>query len=147
VTSVGRPGAALAPGARRRSRERALELLYEAESKGVTPDLLLVELQVQPEQYATELIRGVVELAGEIDDLIVRHSKEWALDRMPVVDRQLLRLATFELLARADVPTAVVLDEAVELAKSYSTENSGRFVNGVLAAIAANVRPAPGRAE
>jgi N utilization substance protein B len=62
---------------------------------------------------------------------------------MPVVDRQLLRMATFELMARPDVPTAVVLDEAVELAKSYSTENSGRFVNGVLAAIALNVRSAP----
>jgi N utilization substance protein B len=147
VTSDGRPGAALAPGERRRSRERALELLYEAESKGVTPDVLLLELQVRPEQYATELIRGVVENAAEIDDLIVRNSKEWALDRMPVVDRQLLRMATFELMARPDVPTAVVLDEAVELAKSYSTENSGRFVNGVLAAVALNVRSTPGRVE
>lgn len=147
MTSDGRPGAALAPGERRRSRERALELLYEAESKGVTPDVLLLELQVRPEQYATELIRGVVENAAEIDDLIVRNSKEWALDRMPVVDRQLLRMATFELMARPDVPTAVVLDEAVELAKSYSTENSGRFVNGVLAAVALNVRSTPGRVE
>jgi N utilization substance protein B len=143
VSPESRQGAALAPGERRRSRERALELLYEAESKGVAPDVLLVELQVRPEQYATELIRGVVERAAEIDDLISRHSKEWALDRMPVVDRQLLRMATFELMARPDVPTAVVLDEAVELAKSYSTENSGRFVNGVLAAIALNVRSAP----
>jgi transcription antitermination protein NusB len=66
---------------------------------------------------------------------------------MPVVDRQLLRLATFELIGRPDVPTAVVLDEAVELAKSYSTENSGRFVNGVLAAIAADVRAVAERAE
>jgi N utilization substance protein B len=147
VSPESRRGAALAPGERRRSRERALELLYEAESKGVTPDVLLVELQVRPEQYATELIRGVVERAAEIDDLIVRHSKEWALDRMPVVDRQLLRMATFELMARPDVPTAVVLDEAVELAKSYSTENSGRFVNGVLAAIALNVRSAPDTVE
>jgi transcription antitermination protein NusB len=147
VSPDGRPGASLAPGERRRSRERALELLYEAESKGVTPDVLLVELQVRPEQYATELIQGVVERAGEIDELIVRHSKEWALDRMPVVDRQLLRMATFELVARPDVPTAVVLDEAVELAKSYSTENSGRFVNGVLAAIALNVRTVPESVE
>lgn len=147
MTTAGRPGAALAPGERRRSRERALELLYEADSKGVGPDVLLLELQVQPEPYATELIRGVVEQSSQIDDLIVRHSRDWALDRMPVVDRQLLRLATFELMARADVPTAVVLDEAVELAKSYSTENSGRFVNGVLAAIAVNVRREPERPE
>jgi N utilization substance protein B len=146
VTTDGRP-APIAPGERRRSRERALELLYEAESKGVGADVLLVELQVQPEPYATELVRGVVERAVAIDDLIARHSKEWALERMPVVDRQLLRLATFELMARPDVPTAVVLDEAVELAKSYSTENSGRFVNGVLAAIANYVRVAPGRVQ
>jgi N utilization substance protein B len=145
VTAAGRAGAAIAPGERRRSRERALELLYEAESKGVVAVELLAELQVQPEPYATELIRGVVERAAAIDELIVRHAKEWALDRMPVVDRQLLRAATFELIARPDVPTAVVLDEAVELAKSYSTENSGRFVNGVLAAIAANVRSSPER--
>jgi N utilization substance protein B len=147
VSTDGRAGAAIAPGERRRSRERALELLYEAESKGVDADALLAELQVRPEPYATELINGVVERRAAIDDLIVRHSKEWALDRMPVVDRQLLRLATFELLGRPDVPTAVVLDEAVELAKSYSTENSGRFVNGVLAAIAASVRAAPGHTK
>jgi N utilization substance protein B len=145
VSTAGRSGAAIAPRERRRSRERALELLYEAESKGVGADVLLAELQVQPEPYATELVRGVVERAAAIDELIVRHAKEWALDRMPVVDRQLLRAATFELIARPDVPTAVVLDEAVELAKSYSTENSGRFVNGVLAAIAASVRPGPGQ--
>jgi len=121
-------------------------LLYEAESKHVVADELLAELQIQPEPYATALIVGVATHAQAIDDLIVRHSREWALERMPVVDRQLLRLATFELMERPDVPTAVVLDEAVELAKSYSTENSGRFVNGVLAAIAASVRPAQGAA-
>jgi transcription antitermination protein NusB len=138
---VSSSGGALAPGERRRSRERALELLYEAESKGIAPDELLAELQVQPERYAIELIIGVAGRAVEIDELIVQHSKEWALDRMPVVDRQLLRVATFELMVRTDVPTAVILDEAVELAKSYSTENSGRFVNGVLAAVAASLRP------
>lgn len=127
-------------GERRRSRERALELLYEAESKGVTAASLLSELKIRPERYATELVLGVGSHAAEIDSLIGRHSTDWSLDRMPAIDRQLLRLATFELLARPDVPTAVVLDEAVELAKSYSTENSGRFVNGVLAAIAAEIR-------
>jgi len=141
VSSSGTAATPLVPGERRRSRERALELLYEAESKHVVAEDLLTELQIQPEPYATALIIGVSSHAQAIDDLIVRHSKEWALERMPVVDRQLLRLATFELMERPDVPTAVVLDEAVELAKSYSTENSGRFVNGVLAAIAASVRP------
>lgn len=133
--------APLVPGERRRSRERALELLYEAESKGVAPATLLDELQIRPEQYATELVLGVSSKAEEVDALIVLHSNDWALARMPVIDRQLLRLATYELLARPDIPTAVVLDEAVELAKSYSTENSGRFVNGVLAAVALELRP------
>jgi N utilization substance protein B len=129
------------PGERRRSRERALELLYEAESKGIAPDVLLTELAVRPEPYAEQLVRGVAKNSVEIDELLTSNAREWALDRMPVVDRQLLRLACFELLSRPDVPTAVVLDEAVELAKAYSTENSGRFVNGVLASIAATARP------
>ena len=80
---------------------------------------------------------------AEIDELIAGYAIDWTLDRMPVIDRTLLRMATFELLARPDVPTGVVISEAVELAKVYSTEESGRFVNGVLASIAAAVR-APG---
>jgi N utilization substance protein B len=130
-----------APGARRRSRERALELLYEAEAKGISPDLLLGELPVAPEPYALLLVQGVAVRSAEIDELVSSHANAWALERMPVVDRQLLRLATFELLGSDDVPVAVVLDEAVELAKSYSTEDSSRFVNGVLVAIAAVARP------
>ena len=141
MTSDAGAVAPLVPGERRRSRERALELLYEAESKGVSPASLLAELQIRPERYATELIQGVSAQAEEVDAIIVSHANDWALARMPVIDRQLLRLATYELLARPDIPTAVVLDEAVELAKSYSTENSGRFVNGVLAAIALELRP------
>jgi len=72
--------------------------------------------------------------------LISSHAIGWAMDRMPVVDRALLRMGTFELLAHGDVPTAVVISEAVDLATQYSTDESGRFVNGVLAAIAAEVR-------
>ena len=145
MTSRAGAAAPLAPGERRRSRERALELLYEAESKGASSSSLLSELKIRPERYATELVLGVEGHAAEIDGLIEAHATDWTLDRMPAIDRQLLRVATFELIARPDVPTAVVLDEAVELAKSYSTENSGRFVNGVLAAIAAKVRPTDAR--
>lgn len=141
MTSRADAVAPVAPGERRRSRERALELLYEAESKGVSAASLLAELKIRPERYATELVTGVNDRLVEIDRLVESHATDWTLDRMPAIDRQLLRVATFELIARPDVPTAVVLDEAVELAKSYSTENSGRFVNGVLAAIAAKVRP------
>ena len=90
-----------------------------------------------------ELVLGVAAHQAEIDALISRFAIDWALDRMPVIDRTLLRMATFELLGRPDVPTGVVISEAVELAKQYSTDESGRFVNGVLASIAVG-RPARG---
>lgn len=130
----------VAVGARRRARERALELLYEAEAKGVTPSEVLAGLPAAPEPYAKRLFCGVGERAAEIDALIVAHASSWSLGRMPVVDRQLLRLCTYELLEAPDVPVAVVIDEGVELAKQYSTEDSGRFINGVLSAIAAELR-------
>lgn len=128
-------------GERRRARERALELAYEAESKGLLPADLLAELPVAPTEFAVQLVEGVTEYFGEIDRLVSEHSSGWAIDRMPVVDRCILRIGTYELLVGLDVPVAVVIDEAVELAKEYSTEDSGRFVNGVLAAIADTVRP------
>ncbi|MHB8243969.1 MAG: transcription antitermination factor NusB [Acidimicrobiales bacterium] len=127
-------------GERRRSRERALEILYEAECKELTFDELLCELPTEPEPYATRLVEGVERELGRIDDLLARHASGWPLERMPAVDRSLLRIACYELLAEHDVPTAVVIDEAVELAKSYSTEDSGRYLNGVLSAVAAVVR-------
>jgi N utilization substance protein B len=130
-----------ATGERRRSRERALELAYEAESKGILPADLLEELAVAPTDFAVKLVEGVTEYLDEVDRLVSENSSGWAIDRMPVVDRCILRIGTYELLAELDVPVAVVIDEAVELAKEYSTEDSGRFVNGVLAAIADIVRP------
>ncbi|MGH9170338.1 MAG: transcription antitermination factor NusB [Acidimicrobiales bacterium] len=129
-------------GERRRSRERALELGYEAEAKQISLVDLVAELPVAPEEYGERLAVGLGKRIGEIDALVSAHSSGWALDRMPAVDRCILRIATYELLAEPDVPFAVVIDEAVELAKEYSTEDSGRFVNGVLAAIAACARPA-----
>lgn len=128
------------PVGRRESRERALSLLYEAETKGVSPAKVIEDLPVAPDAFAASLVTGVGERLGQVDDLIERHSIGWALDRMPSVDRSLLRMATFELLSFDEVPTAVVLSEAVELAGAYSTEESGRFVNGVLSSIAAEVR-------
>jgi len=130
-----------AVGARRRARERALCLLYEAESKQVEPGDVMAGLPVAPEPYAVELVDGVAGDATDIDGWLRRYARDWALERMPAVDRALLRIAVFELLRRPDVPTGVVLAEAVELASRYSTEDSARFVNGVLAAIAAEARP------
>lgn len=102
---------------------------------------VLAELPVLPQLYATTLARGVEEHQDRIDELISRHAIDWSLDRMPVVDRALLRMATFELGWEPDVPTSVVISEAVELAKSYSTDDSGSFVNGLLATIAHQLRP------
>lgn len=127
-------------GTRHAARERALELLYEAEQKGLSVESLLSELPVEPDQHTLDLVVGVAEHQAEIDDLIRRFARNWALERMPMLDRAILRLATFELAHRADVPTAVVIDEAVELAKAFSTDDSGRFVNGVLSAVAREVR-------
>lgn len=86
--------------------------------------------------YAREIVDGVVDHRDEIDEQIATHSRDWRLERMPAVDRALLRLGTWEILWNEDVPTAVAIDEAVELAKELSTEESGAFVHGVLARIA-----------
>jgi N utilization substance protein B len=128
------------PVARREARERALSLLYEADSKGLTPAALLAELPVEPDSFVVTLVGGVGTELEQIDTLISEHAIGWALDRMPAVDRALLRMATFELLALGDVPTAVVISEAVDLASEYSTDESGRFVNGVLSTVATAVR-------
>jgi transcription antitermination protein NusB len=128
------------PVGRREARERALSLLYEAESKGVSPGAVVAELPVKPDAFAEDLVVGVASEQARIDSLISSHAIGWAMDRMPVVDRALLRMATYELLEHEDVPTAVIISEAVDLATQYSTDESGRFVNGVLAAIAKEVR-------
>jgi transcription antitermination protein NusB len=104
------------------------------------PDLL-AELPVDPQPYAVDLAIGVDKHRAEIDEVIADHAIDWALDRMPVVDRNLLRMATFELGWRPDVPTSVVISEAVELAKSFSTDESSGFVNGMLATISRQLRP------
>lgn len=128
-------------GSRREARERALSLLYEAEAKALTPDEVLDALPMAPEAFAADLVSGVGGNRAEIDGLISRFAKGWTIERMPTIDRTLLRIGTYELSHRDDVPTGVVLSEAVELAKRYSTDDSGKFVNGLLARIAREVRP------
>ncbi len=132
------------PASRREQRERVLGLLYEADAKGLPASQVIAELPVPPDEFVVDLVEGVGSRADEVDKLIADNAIDWSLARMPVVDRTLLRVATFELLARPDVPTGAVISEAVELAKQYSTDESGRFVNGVLASIAVQVRPAAG---
>jgi len=123
------------------AREQAVMLLYESEQRSVSPLDLMVERGVASEDMARALLEGVEASRAHIDSEIVTHAREWALDRMPALDRAILRLAIHELLDRPDVPVAVVIDEAVELAKRFSTDDSGRFVNGVLAAVAKTSRP------
>ena len=127
-------------GSRREARERALGLLYEADAKDTPVADVVADLPLPPEPYAADLVRGVADHQLEIDELLSRYSKDWPLERMPVVDRTLLRMGVFELLHRLDVPTGAVINEAVELAQQYSTDDSGKFVNGVLARIADEVR-------
>ncbi len=117
------------------ARERALLLLYEAEAKGISVDVVLAEQVIPTDELTTLLVRGVQANQERIDAAIADHAHGWTLQRMPSIDRNVLRIAAFELLGRVDVPVAVILDEAVELAKRFSTDDSGRFVNGVLSAL------------
>jgi transcription antitermination protein NusB len=128
------------PDERSDARERALYLLYEAHSKGIAPSATIDIQVLEPDELTQELVRGVDANLQHLDELIAAKAKGRTLARMPVLDLSVMRLAVFELVERPHVPTAVVLNEAVELAKRYSTDDSGRFVNGVLAAIAADVR-------
>jgi transcription antitermination protein NusB len=125
---------------RRQARERALSLLYEAETKSQSPSALVAEQVLEPDDFTVDVVQGVEASGPEIDALITRFAKNWPLARMPALDRTLLRMGVYELTHRADVPTGVVLSEIVDLASIYSTDESGPFVNGVLAAIAAEVR-------
>ena len=129
-----------APHANREGRERALTLLYEAEARGAEPAELL-EDQIVSSEFAREAVKGVERLQERIDELIAAKSKGWALDRLAAVDRAVLRLGTWELLEHDEASVGVILSEAVELAGQYSTGQSKKFVNGLLAAIAAEVRP------
>ncbi|MFM8847710.1 MAG: transcription antitermination factor NusB [Actinomycetota bacterium] len=122
------------------AREAALSLLYEAETKSIPPRTVLDAQVVPADVDVAVLVGGVQDHADRIDALIDAHADGWTIDRMASLDRNVLRIATFELIGRPEVPTAVILDEAVELAKRFGTDDSGRFVNGVMSAIARATR-------
>jgi N utilization substance protein B len=131
--------------ARTKARKRALDILFQSDVRG---DDLSVTLAAEAKRaaneparesswlYAREIVDGVVDNKDEIDEQITTFAKDWSLARMPAVDRALLRMAVWEILYNDEVPTAVAIDEAVELAKEFSTDDSGAFVHGVLARIA-----------
>jgi transcription antitermination protein NusB len=121
--------------ARHLSRERALEILYEAELKEVAPGEVLASLSVAPDPFVVALVEAAARARPRAEAAIETAAPEWPLERMAILDRLVMVLAIGEVLGDAPPPDAVILDEAVELAKTYSTDASPRFVNGVLAAV------------
>jgi N utilization substance protein B len=132
--------------ARTKARKRALDLLFEAEQRGVEPGALLRERLAVPvtehplPELTATLVTGVVEHGAQIDELIATYAQGWTLQRMPAVDRAILRLGAFEVLYSEDVPEPVAISEWVGLATELSTDDSPRFVNGLLARLA-EVKP------
>lgn len=140
--------------ARTKARKRALDVLYEADVRGADPvDILrdrLVRADPPVPEYAVTLVEGVAARRTRIDELVATYAVGWTLDRMPAVDRNLLRLGVYELLWADDVPDAVAVSEAVALARDLSTDESPRFVNGLLSRLL-DLKPSlvtgPGAAE
>ncbi|MBX3212866.1 MAG: transcription antitermination factor NusB [Labilithrix sp.] len=137
-------------GARRSGREAALQMLFQLEASGATAPQTIelfwrasadADFEPDPEGrlYADTIVRGVAHSLAAVDARIAAASQNWRLERMSRVDRNLLRMGTWELMEQKDVPRPVVIDEAVELAKSYGTEDSSGFVNGVLDRIATDL--------
>lgn len=133
--------------ARRKARKRALDVLFEADSKGIPASSVLAE-QIRRRRAAGEpdlnphtiaLIEGLAEHQGEVDASIAAAASGWSIDRMPAVDRAVLRIGVYEILFDQAVPTQVAISEAVELASSLSTDESPSFVNGVLGAVASSI--------
>jgi len=131
--------------ARTKARKRALDILFQADVRGDEPAIVLAaeakRAASEPAReaswlYAREIVDGVIDHRDDIDEQIVTHSRDWKLERMPAVDRAVLRIGVWELLHNDEIPPAVAIDEAVELAKEYSTDDSGAFVHGILGRIA-----------
>jgi N utilization substance protein B len=125
--------------ARSKARKRAVDVLYESEVRDVAAVTALAERVALAEppvnDYTIELVEGIADHLGRIDTILADYAEGWSLARLPDVDRAVLRVGVYEVLWRADIPDAVAIDEAVELAKSLSTDESPRFINGVLGRI------------
>lgn len=125
-------------GTRRRARELALQMLYQFELTAASPEAMHADFDEwqnageAQRDFADALLRGTVARLSEIDDELRRQTTHWRLERLAAVDRNILRLAMYELIYEQDTPPAVVIDEAIEIAKKYGAKDSGRFVNGVL---------------
>jgi N utilization substance protein B len=131
--------------ARSKARKRAIDLLFESDLRGVDTVGVLRERVAAADppvnEYTVTLVDGVTGNRERIDEILAHYSEGWTIERMPALDRAVLRLGIYELLWREEVPPAVVIDEAVELAKTLSTDESPRFVNGVLARVLRDAQP------
>ncbi len=130
--------------ARSKGRKRALDILYESDIKGVNPLWLVKERTTTTDEiasFASELVEGYGAQAAEIDALVDSHAKNWDLDRLASVDRNILRIAVFEIMhsESRSVPTSVAIDEALELASTLSTDESPKYIHGILSAIAKEI--------
>ena len=125
-------------------RELALRWLFEIEATRQPPDAVMAAvpedveeletLEEEGREFARQLVRGVLEARKQIDDIIVKFARAWALDRMAAIERNVLRIALYEILHLPDIPASVSVDEAVEITKHYASDESGKFVNGILGA-------------
>lgn len=124
--------------ARTKARKRALDVLFEADQRGLDPVTLLAQRIAEPgteaalPQYSVDIVEGVLAHRERIDEVLATYAHGWTIERMPAVDRALLRIGTWEILFNDDVPDVVAVDEAVDLARSLSTDESPAFVNGLL---------------
>jgi len=133
-------------GHRRKARESALQILFQLEFSSDNYEEVIKEYwkgkkaSAKTKNYANWLVRGVISAKEKIDNIIEESSKNWRLSRMATVDRNIIRIATFELLSEQDIPSPIIINEAIEIAKKYGTEDSGQFVNGILDTIKRKVR-------
>jgi N utilization substance protein B len=125
-------------GARRKARELALQMLYQHDLSGNTPDTIvstfedLQKSKPTTREFATRIFKGTVDNLSRIDEMIVQQADNWRLSRMAVVDRNIIRMSIYEFLNETDTPKLVIIDEAIEIAKKFGTQKSSQFINGIL---------------
>jgi N utilization substance protein B len=125
-------------GARRKARELALQMLYQHDLSGNTPDTIvstfedLQKSKPNTREFATRIFKGTVDNLTSIDEMIVQQADNWRLSRMAVVDRNIIRMSIYEFLHEKDTPKLVIIDEAIEIAKKFGTQKSSQFINGIL---------------
>ncbi len=125
-------------GARRKARELALQMLYDHDVSGNPPDMIILHFddlqksKPNTREFATRVFKGTVDHLGKIDEMIVAQADNWRIERMAIVDRNIIRMSIYEFLHENDTPKLVIIDEAIEIAKKFGTQKSSQFINGIL---------------